>query len=161
MALARPAIKTIEITPTLDTNAYGTGDQVGPGSTKLTKVCLGKPGHAILESLVITDKAKQSAALDILFFNSEPTVTSVDNAAYDVSDAELAAKAIGHVSVVAADYSILNVNSVATKRALELILAAKKNTANPEGDSLWVAIVSRGTPTYASDSLTLKFNFAN
>ena len=139
-----------EATPTLDTNIYASGDHMG---TLMTLQGVGEAGAGCrLDKVVIVDAAKQSAAFKILLFNAAPTITSVDNAAADISDAEMAAKCIGVVSVVAGDYTALNVNSVADTTYNKVIKSP--------GATLYALCVSAGTPTYAAASLTFKFHFS-
>ena len=66
---------SVVVTPTLDTNAYATGDRLGslhtiPYAGRQTDGY----GGAIIHSICIIDQAKQSAAMDILFFNDIITV---------------------------------------------------------------------------------------
>lgn len=152
---------TVRSTPTIQAAAYATGDQLGGGSNQLTRVVYGPNGIACLRAIKIIDKAKQKSAMDVLFFNSQPTVSSSENGPYDISDTEAANKFIGLLSIAASDYKDLNVNSVGiVVPVLPIALKALQNTANPEGKSLWYALVCRGAPTYTSTSdLTLVFEF--
>ena len=142
--------KIVSVTPVMaNAGGYSSGDQVGV-PIEVTGVMLSDGGQALLKSLTVIDKAAQSLALDVWFFNEEPT-TVADNAAFDMTDANLA-KALGHVKVVAGDYSAESSGSLACVRNIDLLLQsiAKKQ-------SVWVVVVTRGAPTYASLDLTLKF----
>lgn len=143
----------VAVTPTVDTSAYASGDQVGATLT-LNGAAPGDGTGTFLRKLTVVDKAKQKSALTVWLFDEAPTVASADQAAADVSDAELVDKALGCVSVAAADYKDLANGSVATV-ALDLPF-------KPVGSSsLYALIVSGGTPTYAAASdLVLKFHFA-
>lgn len=94
---------TITVQPTLDTSAYASGDRLGSihtitnafrefhrpfGQTTPGVPTIALGGNNILAEITIIDQAKQSAAIDILFFDKSPTVASADNAAIDISDAE-------------------------------------------------------------------------
>lgn len=151
--------KVVSFAPTLDTSAYATGDQMGSLMT-ISNVCDLSSGAVRILSLTIVDKAKQSVSFDVLFFSSLPTVTSVDNAALDISDAEMAAKCIGSVTVQTTDYKALNANSVATVRGVDLILqpgpASAPTGTNPSQVNLYAILCSRGTPTYAASDLQLR-----
>jgi len=144
----------VEITPTVDTSAYGSGDQIGTVFT-ITPVSDAGGAHlAVLDTVIVTDKASQSAALDILLFDELPTVASADQAACNVSDAEMADKCIGVISLASASYKALSANSVVMAHQLSLSLKPKKD------NTLYGLLVSRGTPTYTSASdLTIKFVF--
>lgn len=146
--------KLFSVQPTLDTSAYATGDYMGSIVT-VTDFFRNVGGVNHLNSIVVVDEAKQKAQFDILFFDSLPTVASADNAAIDIADAEMR-KCIGYVSVLTADYTTdLAANSLATKSGLNLVL---KGAAPSVGATkhLYVVLISRGSPTYAAASLTIK-----
>lgn len=145
--------QVVTITPTVDTSAFASGDQIGTKQT-ITGPASGSGSGVRLAKVVIIDKAKQSAALKLFLFDDDPTVTSTENNAADVSDAEVLAKCIGVVSVAAADYSALNVNSIATVTP-DLAVKPKAGT-----NVLYCLIVSGGTPTYAASDLAIKFTFS-
>jgi hypothetical protein len=144
-------IHTVTKTVVVDTNAYQSGDFLGTAILEITEV--GYIGGAVLHTVTVVDLTKQSAAFDLLFFTTAcANTTFTNNAALDVHDTD-ALTFIGHVSVLATDYSALNDNSVATVRNIGL-------TLNPTpGTSIYCAPVARGTPTYAASELRLKFSF--
>lgn len=147
---------SVSVTPTVDTSAYGAGDQLGsemiidPGITDD-----GAADAYVIQSIVVTDKAKQSASIDLVFFDDSVTIAS-DNAAADFTDAQLVANCLGYVNV--GTYSDFNDNSVGTARNVGLQL--KQATAGGDG-KIYCYAVSRGTPTYVSTTdLTFKFDLA-
>jgi hypothetical protein len=143
----------IEVTPTVDTSAYGSGDHVGDLQT-LSGVNADGGQACFLRTLVVVDKAKQKAALSVLFFDESQTIASSDNGALDITDAEMVDKCIGYVAVAAADYKDLNANSVATVKDVGLMLKPKKD------GKLYAIVLSGGTPTYGSASdLCFKYQF--
>lgn len=141
--------KVIQSTPTVSTSIYASGDQVGT-LMELQNAVDDSSGTATIVSVSLHDKASQSSILQVLFFNDAPTVTSSDNAALNISDAEMAAKCIGHVSIVAADYFALSASSMACVRNVQLVVNSVKSATNTTGKSIWAIIRSGGTPTYAS-----------
>jgi hypothetical protein len=161
----------IAVTPTLDTNVYASGDQLGgiqtitdayrtvyrpfdqPSQPLTGQTQLG--GKAILQSITIIDGAKQSQPIDIMFFSSSPTLTSSDNAAIDISDAEMAAKCIGVVSVDTA-YVDLSNNSLVTYVNAGLVL---KQDASATDHNIYAVCIIRGAATYAADSLKFLYGF--
>lgn len=146
------------INPVITAATYAAGDQLGPAATRLPNV-VNENGIAILRTIHIVDKAKQSAAIDVVFWNALPTVTSTDKSAFSLSDVEVL-KFAGVQEIATTDYNGFALNSVGTVVDLKLILQAQKNTANELGKDLWVTLVSRGTPTYASTSdLALQLAF--
>lgn len=149
--------RVIQVTPTNDTSIYASGDQLG-SLMQLTNAMDDSSGTGKLLSLSIHDKSSQSSVLQVFLFNDLPTVASADNAALNISDAEMAAKCIGHVSVVAADYFALSASSMACVRNINLVLNSVRSVTNPTGRSIWAIIRSGGTPTYASTTdLVLSF----
>jgi hypothetical protein len=127
------------------------------GIQTLTGACLNQGGGATLASLVITDKGKQSAALTVFFFDELPTVVSVDNGTIDISDAEMADKCLGSVSLAAASYVNVSANSVVTGPASSTGLYMKSRDTDGK---LYAVVKTTGTPTYASTSdLTFKYSF--
>lgn len=144
--------KLVEATPTIDTAIYASGDQLGSLMTFENAVD-GSSETGVIMSVTIFDGAKQNAALDILFFNSEPTIISSDNAALDISDSEMASKFLGSISFSASDYKSLANNSHATIRTVGMFVqATNKNSVNPTGMRIYAILQSRGTPTYTSTS---------
>lgn len=133
------------LVPVIVPAAYADGDQVGT-VVELPYVFDGSTQTAKIISLVVSDKAKQSKAFNVLFFNELPTVASADNAAMDISDAEMAAKFVGHLAVASADFIALANCSYATKANLNLVVKAGATK------SLWAIVQNKADPTYTSAS---------
>jgi hypothetical protein len=145
--------KIVEVTPTLDTSAYASGDRLGSLMT-LSDVVRHQGMEAVLLDVVVLDKVKQSQAIDIYFFRESPTIASADNAAIDISDAEME-KCIGRVSIATTDYSALANCSEASPAPFNRLLGAIEGKT-----SIYALAVCRsGTPTYAASSLVFKFKF--
>lgn len=149
----------VKVTPTLDTNIFASGDQVGPGTTKLDNVCQERGQFVVLDSLIVTDASKSSAAIDLLFWDRLPTIVSVENAAFDVADADVALGLVGILKIAAADYAAFNANSAVSKTAIGLVMRPDLTLSGADGRDLWMSIVSRGTPTYAATSLKFTLTF--
>lgn len=129
--------------------AYGTGDVLGNTSPIAIEVVRGKNGTGILQSLIIQDLSKQSIALDMVVFDSNPTATTfTDNSALDIADADIT-RVIGVVSVASTDYAEFNDNSVATKTGAGLVLQNYSDL-----NKVWVCFVTRGAPTYVANELS-------
>jgi hypothetical protein len=144
----------VEVTPTLDTNAHAADDMltdvmtINPG----IKESQGSDAY-VLQSITVTDAAKQSAEIVIFFFDESPTVASSKNAALDISDAEMADKCLGYATVTS--YEDLSGNSVGCARNVGLQL--KMKTGASDGTIYAVAKVN-GAATYAASSLVFKFH---
>lgn len=141
----------VTVTPTLDTNIYASGDRLGSLMTIDDSSGFIQKGKLyLLEHVLILDQAKQSVALDCLMFDGSPTIASADNAAIDITDAEMA-KCAGYFQVVAASYVALANSSVV--QALPNIVLRPDAT----GKIYALLVVRSGTPTYAAGSLVLQF----
>jgi hypothetical protein len=141
-------VYTLEATPTLDTNAYAANDRVGSVMTFTPAIGITSPQFTI-QSIALIDEAKQSLELDLLLFAASPTIASADNAAIDITDAQMKANFVGSVTIYASDYKALANSSCATVRNVGLTL--KPDASN----SFYGVLVTRGAPTYAATSLTL------
>lgn len=132
-------------TPTVDTGAYGTGELIGG---KLTfSNCLSHSRSGFITCVLLSDKAAQAVDLELVIFGSDPTGTTfTDQAAFDIADADLtkiqAIISLGSASRFAyADNGVKYLGSL----ALPLKSAAGSGT-------IYGALVSRGTPTFAAAS---------
>lgn len=145
--------KTVEATPTLDTSAYASGDRLGT----VMELDVGRSAisnDVTLADVFVLDKAKQSQSIDILFFKSAPTVASADNAAIDITDAEME-KCIGSVSLSSSDYKALANSSYVNPDAFNKVLSPTDGSTKIYA----LAVCRSGTPTYAASSLVFKFKF--
>lgn len=152
------ASKIIAITPVVSTTpAYSAGDQVG-GLNLVSEFANHDGGCGILQSLSVIDKGKQKAALTLLFFDDVPTIASIDNGAFDLTDAQMSLSCLGFVLVPTANYQDSSSNSIATVTNIGLLLrskAGKNAVALPSGTTprdIWCVIMTTGTPTYVSTS---------
>ncbi len=148
-------IRMVEITPTIDTAAYATGELIGLGGVlKFPTAVPGDEGQTasqsgIIQSVIITDLGKQSANLDLLFFDANPSNTTfTDQAAFDVDDADLI-NLIGVASVT--DWKAFSDNSMGQELNLAMPFTLDA------GATLYAALVSRGAPNYvAATDLTIR-----
>jgi len=103
-----------------------------------------------LEAVVLTDLAKQSANMDLLLFDTDPSNTTFTlNSALTLHDTDIL-NFLGFVQVTS--YAALAASSVGrgeVTRPIPFVLAAST--------SLFGALITRGTPTYGTVSdLTLR-----
>lgn len=146
----------IVVTPTVSTSpAYTAGDQVG-GIQTLPGACLGRAVSTLL-SVSVVDKASQNAALTIFFFNQLPTIASSDNAAFDLTDANML-NCVGAVTIAATDYQSSSSNSVATIKMGSCGLAVMSSVTDSNSGALYAVAKTTGTPTYASTT-DLQFRY--
>ena len=147
-----PITEKVTIIPVVDTDIFAATDVLF-ADTLLAAVAREDGGSVTLVSIAGRDLAKQDSAIDLYFFDSEPaTGTYAINGAFDLNDTD-ADLFVGHVAIVAGNYSDGNDNSVFTKRNIGLQM--KCLTV----DDLYVIGVCRGTPTYAA-ATDLSFTFS-
>lgn len=147
--------KVITVTPTVSTSpAYTANDQVG-GIQTITLGDSSEQKLATLLSVSVVDKGKQSAALTIFFFTQLPTIASSDNAAFDLTDANMLYYAF-HINIGSTDYASSASNSAAS---LTMSSVAKAAMATGNGaTALYAVAMTTGTPTYASTT-DLQFTY--
>lgn len=148
-------VHVVEITPTVSTSpAYSANDQVGGIQTIALPEDVASSG-CFLSHVHVVDKGAQSAALSIILFDELPTVASSDNAALNITDAEMADKAIFTVAIASAGYVSTSANSIGTSGA-----TAIGHHFKPKANNLYAVVKTSGTPTYASTSdLVFKYAF--
>jgi hypothetical protein len=156
--LARTSAQVIEVTPTLDTNAYASGDRMG-SIFEIPFAVLDSQGTALLISLVAIDKDAQGKAFDVMVFEDLPVVASADNAAISIADDEMD-KLLGEIVVASGDWKSTAANKYACIR--DFAIPVKNRTtykaSDPDGSkSLWGLCVAREGVTHTAAGLVLKF----
>lgn len=141
----------VTVTPTLDTNAYASGDLLFD-ATEAANAARTAGGTTLLESITVIDKADQKVAFTLVFANAA-TDFGTANSAPNPDDTETAT-IIGHVPIATTDYLDMGGAAVACVRNLGLLLSTSGTT------SLWIAGVnSTGTPTYGASDLVFYLGF--
>ena len=138
----------VTATPTVSTSpAYSANDQVG-GIMTFSGCARANGLSGVIVGGALIDKGKQSADLDLWLFRESPTLAGSDNAAFDLTDANLVtAEPVGYLRF--ATYKTTSSNGIARCDVGDLPLGfvcASDDTA------LYGVFVTRGTPTYASTS---------
>ena len=141
--------KISEFTPTLDTNAYASGDAMSSSAAIISAASSATPAKSgMIQSVIVTDLAKQDAAIDLIFFDADPSSTTITtNTALTVDDADLP-NIIGVVQVTA--YADFADNSVGFATNLAIPYVADSN------GRIYAVPVCRGTPTYAVGDLNIR-----
>jgi hypothetical protein len=136
---------TAHITPTVTvstTPAYTAGDSIG-GKITLTAAVRVSGGTALLESIMILDRANQKPTGQILIYNADPAAaTLTDNAAVVNSTDDQ--KIIAMIPVTSSDWTTINSKAYATLRNLGVALKAASGT------TLYASWVVTSTPTFAA-----------
>lgn len=143
------------VTPVVGLAIYADGDRLGSTMTVATGAA--DKESSTLRTISLVDAAAQKSVINVLFFSQSPTIASADNAALDLTDANMAYY-IGHVSIAAADYVDSASNAAACVKDINLFGLAS-SSAN---GTIYAVLESGGTPTYAATSdLVFTFTFEN
>jgi hypothetical protein len=122
--------------------AYSAGNAVGAKRT-LASAVRSSGGTGILQSVTLLDRANQKAAMTLFIFDADPTAATItDKAAFVFSTDDL--KVIAQVNIGAGDYVTTNGKAIALISGLQIPLQAASGT------SLYAALVTTGTPTFAA-----------
>ena len=136
---------TIAQTPTVTAGAYAANDAVG-GLLTFANAVRNSGGGGVVKDMIILDDAGQDAALELWLF-SETFTAIADNAAFDISQADLR-NLVAIVSTADGAYYASGTESAARVEASQRYDLA--------GTSLFGQLVTRGTPTYtATDDISV------
>lgn len=139
--MAIPSIITITETPTISTSAYASGDLLGT-LIKFKDPELSENQRCLIQSIAVVDLDSEDVAVDVVFFNSNPSNTTfTDNAALDIADADMSK--ISHVESLTT-YTGFSDNSIAVSQAVTI--------PTTYTDAIYACLVTRGTPTYTATS---------
>jgi hypothetical protein len=139
----------LELTFTLDTNAYASGDVIAD-TQALVNVTRLQGGRAKLVSVALIDEDDQKVALNLIFFRTNVSL-GTENSGGSITDAD-GRECLGHVAIAAADYKDLGGVAVACLKNIQLVLQAGAGSRD-----IYVAILNEtGTPTYTASGLKLR-----
>ena len=118
----RGAIKVIRKTPTVDTSAYADADRLGSIMTFTGALggILGLRSGGIIRSVSVVLESGTAAPMTLHLFRSLPTIASADNAALDITDAQLTANWVGKADIVAANFEVMAAGAVGTLQGLNI-----------------------------------------
>lgn len=140
LAAKSAAPVSIAVAQTVTAGAYSAGQSVGG---KITLTGLGNAGA--ITGIVFRDKAKQAATYELWIFNADPTnATITDNAAFAVHATDLA-KVIDIIPIPAPANG-------GTGGGASVVNGIYRPYKLPAGTTGYAALVTRGTPTFASTS---------
>lgn len=139
----------IEVTPTLTTGAYTSGDLLFD-STEIANAVRVNGGTAIVQSIIIIDKDDQKMDMTLVFANAETDFGTI-NSTPDPTDAETAT-IVGQVAVTATyvDWGDSAVAQVPTSDLGFLVKADAGTT------SLYLAAMTNDAPTHAANGLVIR-----
>jgi len=99
----------ISVTPTIDTAVYADGDRLGSVMTFTSAALASGRGGTIVGARLVDD-AGSNFDIELWLFKASPTLVGADNAAFDITDANLATAAF--VGVI--DFAAANTKTVAS-----------------------------------------------
>jgi len=151
----------LEGTPTIAVATYSANDFLGTAELVLSPAAIKRElprivvGSGTIVNVIVTDKAAQTATMDVVFWDTEPSNTTfADETPLTMADADLA-NVIGVVTVDTWT-SFVN-NSVGMPAAAVAIPYVLKEDTTIANTTLYAGLITRGTPAYASTSdLTLR-----
>lgn len=150
MAQNSPTTKLVSASPTADTSAYATGELIGEKLT-FSGALNSSTGAGYIISAAISDKAAQAVDLELVVFGQDPSNTTfTDQAAFDIADADLS-KIVAVISFGSATRFAYADNGYKYLGSLMLPVNSS-NSSGVASNVLYGALLSRGTPTFASSS---------
>jgi hypothetical protein len=151
---ASAPLQWIQVTPTLDTSAYASGDLLFDVVT-ITSAALASGGAVELVSVIVCDQDDQKVAMD-LYVTNLSTTWGTFNAAPTLSDAGgLGIQAI--IPIAAADFKDLGGVAVAQPSLAQNIGAICETSGSA---NLYLAGVNgAGTPTFTASGLKISLGF--
>lgn len=139
------------VTVSADTVAYASGDLLA--NTQGITLFGHTPKDTVrgrIADIKVIDGDDQKPQMVVVFLNGDISL-GTENAAPNISDANMATYYLGQQSIVTADYEDFGGVSCANVKLTQPI------TFNLTGNTLYFAILSKGTPTLTAAGLTLKF----
>lgn len=134
---------TVSQTPTVSTTpAYTIGDAIG-GLLTFANAARLSGGTGTVMSVVVVDQDQELKDMDLVLFNAT-IAAPTDNSPFDPTNAELLT-CVGHIPILASDYTNFSDNSIATKQSVGLVYTLA-------GTSLFGALVARGAPQFTATS---------
>jgi hypothetical protein len=147
MSAHQDHIHFVEVTPTIGTSAYATGELIGTKMTFSNAFPLAT-GCGLLRSVIVEDLAGQTGAFDLILFDSDPSGTTfTDKAAFDIADADLP-KIIAAINFGASSQFAFADNSVKFLGNLQIPL--RGILTNAPARTVYGALVARAAQTYAT-----------
>lgn len=143
--------KTVDLTFSLDTNIHASGDVLA--ESQVIAACMRvDDATGVLSGFSLHDEDDQGIELDVVLLSANVSL-GAENAAPSITDAN-AREVLGIINVASTDWKDLGGVRVATK--LNVNLPVKPVTGT---DDLYVALITRGTPTHTASGIRGRFHF--
>lgn len=144
--------RVVQVSPALSTAIYADGDVLFD-AVAIPLAVRTYNGTGEIRSVCIIDKSNQGAAFDLWFLNANVSFGVVNNA--PTLTAADATAALGRIIVATGDYDNFATSRIACPAFQPIMIQSGLNSGE-----LYVAGVSRGTGTYATDGLVLNIGIA-
>lgn len=141
-------VSLIDVTLSLDTNAYADGDVLA-ATQEIAGAVRTNAGCALLQSLTVHDEDDVGQALDLIFFSANSAL-GTENAAPSITDAA-ARDILGIVSIASADFKDFGGVKIASLKGIGLILKGATSAT-----SVYVGAIIRGAGTFTAAGIRLR-----
>lgn len=144
--------KTVDVTFSLDTSgAYASGDVLA--DSQIIAACMRTNNSTgVLSGFTLHDEDDQGIELDVVLLSAASSI-GTENAAVSVTDAN-ARNILGIINVSSSDWKDLGGVRVATKLNVNLPILPVTDS-----DDVYVALITRGTPTHSASGIRGRFHF--
>jgi len=150
-ASAPPSV-TVDVTLSLDTNAYAAGDVLA-ATQEVASAARANGAGAELVSMVVRDKDDQTAAAMTFYFFNADTSLGTENSAPDIDDTEIDTL-VGMITIPASAWVDLGGVKVANMSNIGLLMHP-----GAASTSLYIAATTAGTPTQTASGITVTLQF--
>ena len=160
MPYGKSDMRIIDVTPTLDTSEYASGDALF-NKTEIPNAVLGNGGVSELVSITVNSKKASATAMEIIIMGSDQSMESANTAMNITAVEGAAANFCGWVDIP--DDGCLDmgnfiicmpVNETGAKPKLPFLCKA-----DDDSTSLFFTAIIIGTVTFADGDLTFRFHF--
>ncbi len=143
--------KTVDVTFSLDTSAYASGDLLA--ETQVIAACMRLDDkQGLLTGFTLHDEDDQGIELDVVLLSANASL-GTENSAVSITDAN-AREILGIVNVGSSDWKDLGGVRVATKLNVNVPIKPATGT-----DDCYVALITRGAPTHTGSGIRGRFHF--
>jgi len=143
--------KTVDVTFSLDTNIYASGDVLA--EPQVIAACMRvDDATGVLSGFSLHDEDDQGIELDVVLLSANVSL-GTENAAVSITDAN-AREILGIINVASTDWKDLVGVRVATKLNVNQPIKPVTGT-----DDIYVALITRGTPTHTAAGIRGRFHF--
>ena len=153
--------KIVDVTPTLSTAEYASGDALF-NRAEIPNAVIGSGGCSELINVTVNSKKAAATAMSIVLMQTDQSMDSV-NDPMDITAVEgAAANFLGHLDVAASSsldmgnfiISMPNSDTQTKTHALPMLVQADNDST-----SIYFTVIILGTVTYADGDLTFRFHF--